>query len=108
MRRTLALLLLAGGVLEPSLGAERGARVRPVAVEPAQCRAPQPAPSKEPNIFTAAQENDLGDAVAVLNLDSSPSDAARAEIEGHPDVTGVDIVRLPTAGEALPWLDSRS
>lgn len=48
-----------------------------------------------------------GDAVAVLNLDSSPSDAARAEIEGHPNVTGVDIVRLPVAGEALPWLDSR-
>lgn len=48
-----------------------------------------------------------GEAVAVLNLDSSPSDAARAEIEGHPDVTGVDIVRLPAAGEALPWLDSR-
>ncbi len=48
-----------------------------------------------------------GEAVAVLNLDSSPSDAARAEIEGHPNVTGVDIVRLPAAGEALPWLDSR-
>lgn len=48
-----------------------------------------------------------GDAVAVLNLDSSPSDAARAEIESHPNVTGVDIVRLPAAGEALPWLDSR-
>ncbi len=48
-----------------------------------------------------------GDAVAVLNLDSSPSDAARAEIQGHPNVTGVDIVRLPVAGEALPWLDSR-
>ena len=30
----------------------------------AQCRAPLPPPSREPNIFTAAQENDLGDAVA--------------------------------------------
>ena len=55
MRRALALFLLAGGVLGPSLWA---------APSPQQCRAPQPPPSKEPNIFTAAQENDLGDAVA--------------------------------------------
>lgn len=48
-----------------------------------------------------------GEAVAVLNLDSTPSDAARAEIAGHPDVTGVDVVQLPATGAALPWLDSR-
>lgn len=45
-----------------------------------------------------------GKAVAVLNLDSAPSKEALAEIEGHKDVTGVDLVSLPTAGFALPWL----
>ena len=48
-----------------------------------------------------------GEALAVLNLDSAPSDAARAEVASHPDVTGVELVQLPPAGQPLPWLDSR-
>lgn len=48
-----------------------------------------------------------GEAVAVLNLDSEPGDDVRDEIEGHADVTGVDLVKLPVAGAPLPWLDSR-
>jgi len=54
MRRLLLLLLLAGGLFGPST----------LAAPRAQCRAPLPPPSREPNIFTAAQETDLGDAVA--------------------------------------------
>ena len=54
MRRILLLLLLAGGLFGPST----------LAAPQAQCRAPLPPPSREPNIFTAAQETDLGDAVA--------------------------------------------
>ena len=54
MRRILLLLLLAGGLFGPST----------LAAPRAQCRAPLPPPSREPNIFTAAQETDLGDAVA--------------------------------------------
>ncbi len=54
MRRILLLLLLAGGFFGPST----------LAAPQAQCRAPLPPPSREPNIFTAAQETDLGDAVA--------------------------------------------
>ncbi len=49
-----------------------------------------------------------GEALAVLNLDSAPSDAACAEVASHPDVTGVELVQLPPAGQPLPWLDSRS
>jgi D-3-phosphoglycerate dehydrogenase len=45
-----------------------------------------------------------GDAVAVLNLDNEPSPEALAEIRGHPEVTGVELVKLPPAGEPLPWL----
>lgn len=49
-----------------------------------------------------------GDSVAVLNLDSAPSDAVRKEIADHLHVTGVDLVSLPKAGAPLPWLDSQS
>ncbi len=45
-----------------------------------------------------------GDAVAVLNLDNEPSAEALAEVRSHPEVTGVELVKLPRAGEPLPWL----
>jgi D-3-phosphoglycerate dehydrogenase len=44
-----------------------------------------------------------GQAVAVLNLDTEPSPAALKEVAGHPDVTGVQLVKLPRAGAPLPW-----
>ncbi len=47
-----------------------------------------------------------GDALAVLNLDSVPSEEAAAEILANAAVTGIDLVALPKAGEPLPWLDS--
>ena len=43
-----------------------------------------------------------GDSVAVLHLDSPPSDAALAEIAAHDDVTGVRSVALPARGAELP------
>jgi len=49
-----------------------------------------------------------GDSVAVLNVDSTPSDEVCREIAGHQHVTGVDLVGLPEAGAPLPWLDSQS
>jgi D-3-phosphoglycerate dehydrogenase len=48
-----------------------------------------------------------GASLAVLNVDSSPSEEARQEIGDHEFVTGVDHVKLPAAGAPLPWLDSR-
>jgi D-3-phosphoglycerate dehydrogenase / 2-oxoglutarate reductase len=45
-----------------------------------------------------------GDSIAVLNLDNAPSPAALAELAKHPDVQGVELVRLPPAGAPLPWL----
>ena len=45
-----------------------------------------------------------GDSVAVLNLDSEPSAAVMDEIAAHPEVTGVQLIRLPAAGEPLPWV----
>lgn len=45
-----------------------------------------------------------GDAVAVLNLDNAPDDKAMAELRQHPQITGVELVKLPAKGAALPWL----
>ena len=45
-----------------------------------------------------------GDSVAVLNLDNEPSDAALDEVLQHPEVTGVELVKLPKAGELPPWM----
>lgn len=47
-----------------------------------------------------------GEAVAVLNLDSRPSEAVCNEISGHENVTAVELAELPERGAALPWLDS--
>jgi D-3-phosphoglycerate dehydrogenase len=45
-----------------------------------------------------------GDAVAVLNLDNEPSPEALEEVRQHAEVTGLEVVKLPPAGEPLPWL----
>lgn len=47
-----------------------------------------------------------GDSVAVLNLDNEPTADALAEVAKHPEVTGVELVKLPRAGAPLPWLVS--
>jgi D-3-phosphoglycerate dehydrogenase len=45
-----------------------------------------------------------GDSIAVLNLDNAPTPETLAELGKHPDVQGVELVRLPPAGAPLPWL----
>lgn len=45
-----------------------------------------------------------GKAMAVFNIDNEPSEEAMKEVAGHPDVTRVELVRLPEAGAPLPWL----
>jgi D-3-phosphoglycerate dehydrogenase len=47
-----------------------------------------------------------GDSVAVLNLDNEPSVEALQEASRHPEVTAVELVKLPMAGAPLPWLVS--
>ena len=57
------------------------------------------------NMALGRQTNEPGgDSVAVLNLDSEPSADALSEIGEHDEVTGVEIVRLPTAGVNPSWL----
>jgi D-3-phosphoglycerate dehydrogenase / 2-oxoglutarate reductase len=45
-----------------------------------------------------------GDAIAVLNLDNEPSAEALTEVQAKPEVTGIELVKLPPAGAPLPWL----
>lgn len=48
-----------------------------------------------------------GDSVAILNVDSAPSPEAVAEIAKHPEVTGIQLVKLPPRGAALPGVMAR-
>lgn len=57
------------------------------------------------NMALGRQTNEAGgDSVAVLNLDSEPSQEALDEILEHNEVTGIEIVRLPKAGVNPAWL----
>ncbi len=44
-----------------------------------------------------------GEAVAILNLDSDPPADALAEIQTHPEIFQVSVVRLPKAGAMPMW-----
>ncbi|GIT29939.1 MAG: hypothetical protein Ct9H300mP1_19850 [Planctomycetaceae bacterium] len=44
------------------------------------------------------------EALAVLNLDSPPTDESLDDLRNHDEVTAVELVRLPVAGAPLPWL----
>lgn len=47
-----------------------------------------------------------GDSIAVLNVDSEPPRELLDELAGHPEVKGIELVKLPPAGAPLPWLVS--
>jgi D-3-phosphoglycerate dehydrogenase len=44
-----------------------------------------------------------GDAIAVLNLDNAPTQAALDDIKQNDAVQSVQLVKLPPAGAPLPW-----
>jgi D-3-phosphoglycerate dehydrogenase len=57
------------------------------------------------NMALGRQNNEAGgDSVAVLNLDTPPSQEALDEILEHDEVTGIEIVRLPDAGINPTWM----
>ncbi len=45
-----------------------------------------------------------GPSIGVLNLDGPPPAAALAEVAAHPQITGVQVVTLPPAGDLPAWL----
>ncbi|MEZ6047029.1 MAG: phosphoglycerate dehydrogenase [Planctomycetaceae bacterium] len=57
------------------------------------------------NMALGRQKNEPGgDSVAVLNLDSAPSEEVIKEIASHEHVQGVELLRLPPSGAPLPWV----
>jgi D-3-phosphoglycerate dehydrogenase len=45
-----------------------------------------------------------GDAIGVLNLDSVPPEEAVGAVKGHPNVSGVSVVKLPPMGVSPSWM----
>jgi D-3-phosphoglycerate dehydrogenase len=53
--------------------------------------------------MTVGRQQAGGEAIAVLNLDSFPSDAAIAEVKKHGQISSVSVVKLPPAGQMPGW-----
>jgi D-3-phosphoglycerate dehydrogenase len=54
--------------------------------------------------MTVGRQQPGGEAIAVLNLDATPPEAAVEEVRSHPSISSVSTVKLPRAGEMPPWL----
>jgi D-3-phosphoglycerate dehydrogenase len=53
--------------------------------------------------MTVGRQQPGGEAIAVLNLDAPPPDAALAEVKSHPQISSVSVVKLPPAGQMPAW-----
>jgi len=53
--------------------------------------------------MTVGRQQPGGEAIAVLNLDSQPPDEALREVQGHPQISSLSVVKLPRAGEMPAW-----
>jgi D-3-phosphoglycerate dehydrogenase len=54
--------------------------------------------------MTVGRQTPGGEAIAVLNLDSLPSEEALNEVRAHSHISSVSVVRLPPAGIGPSWL----
>jgi D-3-phosphoglycerate dehydrogenase len=53
--------------------------------------------------MTVGRQQPGGEAIAVLNLDSLPPEQAIKEVQTHPQISSLSIVKLPPAGQMPPW-----
>jgi D-3-phosphoglycerate dehydrogenase len=53
--------------------------------------------------MTVGRQLPGGEAIAVLNLDSTPPEEALKEVRAHPQISSVSVVKLPPAGQMPPW-----
>jgi D-3-phosphoglycerate dehydrogenase len=53
--------------------------------------------------MTVGRQVPGGEAIAVLNLDSDPPEEALTEVRSHPQISGLCVVKLPSAGEMPTW-----
>ncbi len=54
--------------------------------------------------MNVGREKPGGEAIGVVNLDSVPSHEALDEVQAHPDILSVSLIKLPEAGAVPPWL----
>jgi D-3-phosphoglycerate dehydrogenase len=53
--------------------------------------------------MTVGRQLPGGEAIAILNLDSQPPEAALKEVRAHPQISSISVVKLPAAGEMPAW-----
>jgi D-3-phosphoglycerate dehydrogenase len=53
--------------------------------------------------MTVGRQQPGGEAIAVLNLDSLPPEEALHEVQSHPQIRSLSVVKLPPAGQMPPW-----
>jgi D-3-phosphoglycerate dehydrogenase len=54
--------------------------------------------------MNVGREQQGGEAIGVVNLDSAPSPRALEAVQKHPDVLSVSVIKLPAQAEAPGWL----
>jgi D-3-phosphoglycerate dehydrogenase / 2-oxoglutarate reductase len=53
--------------------------------------------------MTVGRQQQGGEAIAILNLDNQPPEAALKEVSAHPQISSMSLVRLPPAGQMPAW-----
>jgi D-3-phosphoglycerate dehydrogenase len=53
--------------------------------------------------MTVGRQQPGGEAIAVLNLDGTPSEEALQEVRSHPQISSLSVVKLPPAGQMPAW-----
>jgi D-3-phosphoglycerate dehydrogenase / 2-oxoglutarate reductase len=53
--------------------------------------------------MTVGRQQAGGEAIAVLNLDSTPPEEALKEVRAHPQISSLSVVKLPPAGVMPAW-----
>jgi len=53
--------------------------------------------------MTVGRQQPGGEAIAVLNLDSTPPEEALQEVRAHPQISSLSVVKLPPAGTLPAW-----
>jgi D-3-phosphoglycerate dehydrogenase len=53
--------------------------------------------------MTVGRQQQGGEAIAILNLDSQPPEDALKEVKAHPQISSMSVVRLPPAGQMPAW-----
>ncbi len=54
--------------------------------------------------MNVGREEQGGEAIGVVNLDSVPSPRALETVQNHPDILSLSVIKLPAQGEGPPWL----